>query len=173
MFPCTFEILCLSDGVLIFLRDIIIFSNSRARWFRIHLPLFQRPEFTKHMGIHFMTWGLLCGWATKDEHRHGHRKACQIVFSVFWLHVLHQNLTSGKLYANVLFFQGSLRSQSLGWGHHQKWVFLWYFPPGPWSLVLTLHVYGASIDGFGDFVCATVHFISLLIDCTLKKIYPL
>jgi len=42
---------------------------------------------------------------------------------------------------------------------------------GPWSLVLTLHLYGASIDGFGDFVCAMVHFISL-IDCTLKKNIP-
>jgi len=56
-----------------FLRDII-FSNSRARWFRINLPLFQRAEFTKHMGIHIMTWGLLCGWTTKDENCHGHGK---------------------------------------------------------------------------------------------------
>jgi len=97
MFLCAFEILCLSDGVITFLRDIIIFSNSRARWFRIHLPLFQRAEFTKHMGIHFMTWGLLCGWATKDEHCHGHGKVCQIVFSVFWQHVLHQNLTCWEI----------------------------------------------------------------------------
>jgi hypothetical protein len=46
MFLCAFEILCLSDGIITFLRDII-FSNSRARWFRIHLPLFQSAEFTK------------------------------------------------------------------------------------------------------------------------------
>jgi hypothetical protein len=44
-----------------------------------------------------------------------------------------------------------------------------------WTLVLSpypTHLYGASIDGFGDFVYAMVHLISL-IDCKLKKIDPL